>query len=239
MDPVSILTAVSLGSTVLGGIVGAMGEEGKGQAEARSLRLQGEAKGQGYEADTKAYMYKAGIAEMNKKVKLQDADYARWAGETEAQQSGMKTRFNISTAKAKQAGSGLEVDFGSPSAVRDSILEIGQYDQSMIRTNAAKKAYGFQVEAATAEADKTLNEMAAEKSTTAAMFARQGAGEAADTAETAGHVGAMKSILGASSSVASKWIQGSSLGMTGGGTGHSSNPWSEGGVGTSGFWGNN
>lgn len=211
IDP---FTAIALSSTVLGGIMGAVGEKGKGEAEARSLRLQGQAKGEQYEAEGRAYAYKAGVAEMNRRLKLQDADYARWAGDAESVQSGMKTKYAVSKTKAVQSGSGLDVDFGTPSAVRDSILQIGQYDQSVIRANTARKAYGFEVEAAALEAEKTLNEMSSESSKKAAMFARQGAGEAAESAETAGELGAMKSILGATSSVASKWTQGSSLGMT-------------------------
>lgn len=225
---------LAIASTVLGGVVGAFGAMSKGDAEANSLRLQGQAKGEQYDANAKAFTYKAGVAEMNRRLKLQDADYARWAGESDAVQSGMKTKFAESTTKAKQAGGGLEVDFGTTNAVRDSILQVGRYDQSMIRSNAARKAYGFEVEAAGQEAEKTLNEMSATSSSRAAMFARQGANQAADSAETAGTIGAFQSILGASSSVASKWLQGSQLGNF---SSKSSNPWSDGGVGTADYWG--
>lgn len=235
MEPVT-LTAISMGASALGGVVGAIGAKGKGEAEAQSLRLQGQAKGEQYEAQAKAYMYKAGVAEMNRKLKLADADYARWAGETEATQSGMKTKFAVGTVKAKQAGSGLEVDFGSGNAVRDSMLEIGRYDQSMIRHNAARKAYGYEVEAASQEAEKNLDVMSAESSTRAAMFTRMGGEQGASAASTAGDIGALTSILGASGSVASKWIQGSSLGNIG--STSQANPWASGGVGTSDFWGN-
>lgn len=211
------LMAISMGASALGGIVGAIGAKEKGEAESASLRLQGQAKGDQYDAQARAYTYKAGVAEMNRRLKLQDADYARWAGESEAVVSGSKTKFAESTAKAKQSGSGLEVDFGSPNAVRDSILQVGRFDQSMIRNNAARKAYGYEVEAAGQQAEKTLDEMSADSSKKAAMFARQGGNQAADAASTAGDIGMFTSILGATSSVSSKWLQGSQLGMVGGG----------------------
>lgn len=211
IDPFS---AIALGSTVLGGIMGAFGEKSKGEAEARALRLQGQAKGEQYEAEGKAYAYKAGIAEMNRRLKLQDADYARWAGDYEAETAGMRTGQAVGLAKAKQAGSGLEVDFGSPSTVRDSILEIGQFDQSMIRHNAARRAYGFEIEAANAEAEREINKMSSASSRRAAMFARQGASEAAESAEAAGNLGMMKSLIGTAGSVAGKWSQGNTLGMS-------------------------
>lgn len=230
-----ILEAVSIFSSVAGGILGAVGAKKEaaakarmaqfeGEAKARQAELAGEAKAQGYEADAKAYMYKAGVASMNKQLKLQDADYSRWTGDFEAQQSGMKTKANLSRIKTAQASSGLDVNFGSAVGVRDSVVDIGQHEQAVIRANAARRAYGFEVEAAGQEAESTLGKMAAESSIKAAdtsrssakeiaELSRRGGSMAAGSYEEAGNINAMKSIVGATGSVANKWLQGSQLGM--------------------------
>lgn len=176
MDPIT-LTAISLGATALGSGVGAVGSIMGGQAQSGM------------------YKYQAGIAQMNQQIAEQDADYSRSVGEVEAQQSGMKTRFQIGNIKAGQSGSGLDVNSGSAALVRKSQHEVGMEDQAVIRSNAAKRAYGYEVEAAQQTAQGQVYKMAAEKS------------------ETAGTIGAITSILGGASSVSGKWLQAKQVGI--------------------------
>ena len=123
------VAAIGLGSTVLGGITGAFGSIFGGQAQAG------------------AYNYQAGIAEMNAQIARQNAAYETALGEQKAQESGLKTRAQISQTRATQGASGLDVNSGSGAEVRKSEFVLGDYDQSVIRNNAARRAYGFEVEA--------------------------------------------------------------------------------------------
>src|SRR6266702_1104129 len=127
-DPVS-MAVVGGGMAIAGGIVGAVGSITGGYAQRQM------------------YQYQAGVARMNQQIALQNAAYERQAGETEAQISGMKTRFQVGETKVAQSGSGLDVNRGSAVGVRRSEQEIGAFNEQMIRANAARKAYGYETQA--------------------------------------------------------------------------------------------
>lgn len=183
MDPISLTAAASTigsigtGASAAGGIVGAIGNLISGGA------------------NKKMYDYQAGIAKINQKNALQDADYARSVGETEAQTSGMKTRFTLGKIVSTQAASGLDVNSGSNQRVQEGEQAIGTHDESVIRSSAAKRAYGYEVEAATDSAQAQVYTMAGKQ------------------AQTAGQIGAATSILGSASSVAGKWLDASKVGL--------------------------
>lgn len=178
MDPVSI-GVIGLGATALGGAVNAFGNWFGGQTKGAY------------------YDYQAGIAQMNAAVARQNAQYALYAGEVKAQQSGMKARFQIGQARADQGASGLDVNSGSAAQVREGMFKVAQQDQSIIRSNASKIAYGYQVDAASKEAEATLDRYAA------------------STSRTAGTIAAVGSLLGTSGSLASKWEAGKTSGLWG------------------------
>ena len=181
-DPVTI-GVVGMGASALGGVVNAFGNWFGGQTKGAM------------------YDYQAGIAQMNAAVDRQNAQYALYSGEVKAQQAGMKARFQIGQARADQGASGLDVSSGSAAAVRDGMFKIAQQDTSIIRSNAAKIAYGYQVDAASKEAEATLDKYAA------------------STSRTAGLIGAAGSLLGAAGSTASKWQAGKTAGLWGGDSG--------------------
>lgn len=139
------------------------------------------------QANKAANDYKAAVARANAQIAQQNADYARAAGEVEAQQAGMKVRYQIGQTKAIQGASGLDVSSGSAAAVRTSEKEIGDENVAIIRNNAAKQAYGFEVQAMNFNAQGTLDTMAGAQ------------------AQEAGYIGAASSIVGGASSVSSKW----------------------------------
>jgi hypothetical protein len=178
-DP-STLAMASMGGTVAGSLLSAFGSSYKGQAQANM------------------YDYQAGVAKINQQINLQNADYERNVGEVEAQESGMKTRAQVGATVAAQASSGLDVNRGSASDVRTSEIEIGQQDENIIRANAARKAYGYEVEAT-------------QDSAQAGLY-----GMAATTAKTSGAIGALSSILSGGTSVADKWLKGQQTGVFGG-----------------------
>lgn len=175
-DPVT-LASISIGGSAAGAGVSAFGSIFKGNA------------------DASMYNYKAGVATVNAQIAKQNSDYATFVGEEKAQQEGMKTRAEIGQTKATQGAGNLDVNSGSNLAVRESEQEIGEYSQAVIRSNAAKQAYGYQVEALGDTEEAKLDTFAASNS------------------KTAGDIGAISSILGGASSVSSKWLQASQSGI--------------------------
>jgi hypothetical protein len=178
-DP-STLAMASMGGTVAGSLLSAFGAGYQGQAQANM------------------YNYQAGVAQLNKNINLQNADYERNVGEVEAQESGMQTRARVASTEAIQAGSGLDVNRGSAADVRASETEIGQQNEAIIRSNAARKAYGYDVEATQNDAQAQLDSIAAK------------------TSQTSGALGMAKSLLSGGTSVADKWLKGQQTGVWGG-----------------------
>lgn len=178
-DPISAsaLAAISIGTTIAGGALSAAGAVSQGTQQQAM------------------YNYKAGIAQVNATIDRQNASWALESGGTSALQSGQKTGLTVASQKVAQSGSGIDVNTGSSANVRSSTTEIGQLDQSIIRTNSARKAYGFNVEAASKDAE-------------AAMDITAGA-----NAAKTGDLNAVTSILGTATSVSSKWSQGIQSGM--------------------------
>lgn len=149
----------------------------------------------GGEAQAQAYKYKASVAKVNEQIAKQNAEYSLKAGEYEAFRQGMKTRFQMGQITATQASRGLDIRGGTTAEVVESQHEIGLQDQGLIRANAAKRAYGHEVEATSLRSEQGLYDMAA------------------TTAKTAGYLGATGSILGGVSSVGSKWVGAKNAGV--------------------------
>lgn len=229
----SPLAIAGLGATAIGGITGAAGAQTTAQAQ--QLNIQGQilstiGKVYGFETQAQEYGYKAGIATyqqgvalVNKQIAEQNADYAREVGEVEAQQSGMKTHAEISSFMASRGASGVDVNTGSSADVKESMVELGNYDQTLIRANASKVAYGYEVEATQDEAQagvygmtSDLEKEQSKNAMTAAGIAQQAIPleqQAMGVAAQAGTIGAVSSLAGATASVASKWIQGGQAGL--------------------------
>lgn len=148
------------------------------------------------------YNYQAGVAQMNAQIAKQNADYATAAGEVTAQESGMQTRFKIGETVAQQGAGGLAVGSGSNARVVSGEQAIGQQDEAIIRSNAARQAYGYDVQAAQDTAQSQIDQFAA------------------SNAKTAGDISAFGSILGAAGSVSSKWLTAGQQGVFGGGGGN-------------------
>jgi hypothetical protein len=172
MDP-GTMAAVGMGSTIAGGAVKAIGDLFGGAAQG------------------KMFEYQAGVAQARARIDEQNARWAERAGEENALYSGMRTRFAVGGIRAGQGASNIDVNRGSSVAVRAGQTEVGQMNEAQIRTNAARKAFGFRVEEATDAAQ-------------AGMYS-----SASATARTASYYDAGASILGAAGTVASKWAEAS------------------------------
>jgi len=178
-DPITIMAVGSMAATAGGSIISGIGAKETGEANAA------------------AYRYKAGVALLNKQINEQNAAWATQAGGAKAEVEGLKSREAIASTKVIQSGSGFDVNTGSNVAVRDTQTQVAQYDQNVIRWDAAKAAYGYEVKATTDVAEANLDKMAASQ------------------AEEAGKLGMWGSFISGAGNVAGKWMQGSSAGAFG------------------------
>lgn len=151
----------------------------------------------GGEAQQQMYNYQAGVAKLNAQIAQQNSTYATRVGEIQAANAGLQGGQVMGRIKSAQAASGLDVNTGSNKQVQQSQKQITGMDVAAIRSNAAKTAYNYQVEATQYTAQSQLDTLAGKN------------------ARTSGMIGAMSSILGSASSVSSEWLRGQQLGMWG------------------------
>ena len=164
-----------------GGIVGAIGAESQGKA-------------------TKAAdQYQAAILRQNAQLSQQKGEMVTEAGEAAAGKQGLATRANVGQIKAAEGASNIDVNSGSAVKVHQSATELGMLDALTIRSNAARAAYGYQVEAQGQEEQATLEEAAGQY------------------AGTAGDIAAVSSLLSGASSAGNQYARWSQLSGGGGG----------------------
>jgi hypothetical protein len=115
--------------------------------------------------------YQAQVAANNAKQAMINAGMETQAGEIEAGNQGLKTRAAVGMTKARQGASGVDVNTGSAPKVRAAESELGMLDALTIRSNAAKKAYGYEVAATSDTAESGLLTMESEEAKSAAAVA--------------------------------------------------------------------
>lgn len=160
MSGVSTATALTVGAAVIGAGVTAYGIHEQGVASNNAAK------------------YNSEVAANNAKISTQNAAYAGAEGDQNTAVAQMKTRAEIGAIKASQAASGVDVNSGSAVDVRSSAAETGELNAINIRSEAARKAYGYQTEAAGYSGQSGLDK------------------SAANNAEAAGDIGAGASIIG-------------------------------------------
>ncbi len=144
--------------------------------------------------------YQSSLAWQNYQINQQNANYAEQIGEQKAERAGMAGAQRMGAITAAQSASGVAVGGGSAKEVRESAHLVSKMDMDTIRQNAAKTAYDYRL-AATSDANKARGYEAAGRDALAA-----------------GRLSAIGSIVGTAGSVASKWMQGSQLGLWGKGS---------------------
>lgn len=141
--------------------------------------------------------YQSGVAQLNAQIAKQNADYVENVGEQQAQTEGMAGAQQLGQIVTAEASSGTDVNTGSNKEVVAGQKEVIGLNTAQIRANTAKSAYDYNVQASNFEAQSQLYQMAG------------------TNAAEAGQITAESSILGTVGSVASKWTQGSQVGMLG------------------------
>lgn len=163
------LAEAGIGAGLLGGATSAFGSIAQGQAQKSAAE------------------YNAKIASENAAQAKQNAAIAGQSGAEQAAQQSLKTRAEVGAIKANQAAAGLDVNSGSAVDVRSSARELGELDALTVRSNAAKQAYGYQVQGINEQAQSNLDRFEGEQ------------------AETAGDIGAASDLLNSFGSSASNW----------------------------------
>ena len=171
MSSPSAIAGVTEGATGAGSLLSAFGSLSSGSA------------------NQSMYNYQSGIANLNQQIDLQNATFATQQGEQQAQQAGLKQATQMGQIKVSQASSGFDVNSGYNKQVQDSQRHLNQLDTDVIRSNAARTAYGYTEQATVAGAQ-------------AQLYSQAGA-----NAMSAGEIGAASSILGGVSSVSSEWLK--------------------------------
>ncbi len=146
-------------------------------------------------ATSQMYTYQAGIADLNRRIALNNRDYAIYSGGEDAKRFGMKSAQVAGSIKATEAASGIDVRAGSKVAVQAGQKQVSDLDTATIRNNAARKAYGYELEATTADKQEQMYTAASSNSL------------------EAGNIAAAGSLISGVSSVSSKWLQGNSQGL--------------------------
>lgn len=139
--------------------------------------------------------YQAQVAANNAKIAKQNAAWTMEAGEQKAANDAMKTRAMVGQIKASEAANGVDVNTGSAVDVVSSETGLGQAQQTTIRSNAAKDAYGYDVQSMNFTAQSQLDRQEADQAMTAGMFNVAG------------------SLIGGASSTNSDWMKYKAAGL--------------------------
>lgn len=172
-----LLGAIGIGSTIAGGMLSAEGAAQQGEAQMQQN------------------VYQYGVAMLNQQIAKQNADFAINAGEVSARDTGLAGGQRIANIETAQASSGIDVNSGSAAAVRAGQKTVINMDVDQIRSDAAKTAYNYDVQATQFEAQGQ-------------EYLKAGA-----NAVQAAAINETSSFLSTTASVASKWSQASQSGM--------------------------
>jgi len=130
------MTAAFLATTAIGTAISARGQIKAGNAEKKA----GEAEQRAAESSAQLEEYNAAVAE----IQAKDAEVR---GAQEASRFRQRTRALIGEQRAGFAAGNIDVGFGSAVDVQADTAFLGEIDALTVRTNAAREAWGFRVEA--------------------------------------------------------------------------------------------
>jgi hypothetical protein len=153
-DP-GTLTAVSVGSGLIGGGISLFGGQQAKEADqegaalsAQGLELAAEGTLAAGDAALQAGVLQKASYDYEAAQDTDNASTAFAAGQRQMLADNDKTRLAISTARAAAAGNGTNVAVGSPSSIIGSIARRGSYNAAMDMFNGASAATGLRNKAA-------------------------------------------------------------------------------------------
>lgn len=141
------------------------------------------------QATAAADRYQAQVALNNQKIAGQYAQQATADGEDQVAAKQEQTAQMVGSERAAMAANGVELNSGSALRIQGDTARLGEVDALTIRNNAARAAYGYQLQGVSYGQQASLDE------------------SAASSAVTAGNLNAFSSVVGGASSVASQWTK--------------------------------
>lgn len=128
----------SMGSTLLGGLLGAKGSYDSAKASKQ------------------AYAIQASIARQNAMIAGQQARIALANGQTAEGNVRLRTAQVFGAQRAAMAANGVDLGEGSPSDVLTTTAFMGERDALTVRDNAAQQAWGYRVQGVNASNNARL-----------------------------------------------------------------------------------
>lgn len=138
-------------------------------------------------AAQQAANYNAQIAENNRIIAAQNAEYAVRAGLAKAEQESLKGRSAMGKIRARQGASGVTVGSQSFADVEEGARDANVLDVANVVQNAQLEAYGYRSQATNFQAEADLSRMRGK------------------SAAQAGKIGALGTLLSGAGSLGSKW----------------------------------
>lgn len=148
------------------------------------------------QANSAMNAYQAQVAKNNQEIANQYATMEIQKGQQLEEQKRQQTAQQEGAIRAAVGASGLDPNAGSPVRLQRDTAMVGEEDALTIRANAARAAYGYQVQGLNYAAQASADEMAARN------------------AAEGGSLGAFASILGGASSVSDKWLRYKQVGVS-------------------------
>ena len=109
------------------------------------------------QAQQAAAKYQSQVEQNNAIIAQQNAQWAAQAGNAQAEQKQLETRAKVGGILASQAAAGIDVNSGSAVDVKSSASELGELDAINIRSNAARTAYGYNVQSSSDQNQSQLD----------------------------------------------------------------------------------
>jgi len=178
MSGLSTAAIISLGATALSTGLGVVGMVGQQQAQAQAAS-----------ANAAQARYQAQVAEQNRELARRQQADALQRGQVAEDNRRRVTAQQIGQQTAALAAQGTDLD-GSPTDILGDTAATGELDARTIRANAAREAYGYQVQGLG-------------YGNTAALETTR----AANSTYTPNYLGAGASLLSGASTLSDKWAR--------------------------------
>lgn len=186
-------TLIGLSLAAAGAATSAAGQVKAGHA----AKQAGQAQQAQYEANAQVAESQAAQLDYNAHAAEEQAADATARGAEDESRFRTQVRGLIGSQRAGFAGQGVAVGSGSAADVQGDAAYLGNRDALTIRHNAAREAWGFQVQAEDLRQGAAIQRKAA----AAARVGGTYAAAAGNAAQTQARIGAATSILGTGSSL--------------------------------------
>lgn len=194
-------TMAALALTGVGVGMQAYGKYKEGKQQQLAYQAQGDADERSAQAQARAAEANAELAEYNAAIADIQAKDTVSIGELEANKFRSRTKGLIGEQRAGMAAGNIDVGYGSAVDVVADAAFLGELDALTVRTNAAREAWGYRVEAADSRMRGDIMRDEAKEARRAGRYAKQAAYSQGATARSAGKWGAITSVVGGATSL--------------------------------------